>query len=59
MPNNDFWGNTPASCIYDLSVLLQLPHDYMAIDPDSEAYVLLHRLYMNTDGYDPFYIDNC
>lgn len=59
MAHNDFWGNTPASCIYDLFVLLQMPHDYMAIDQDSEAYALLHKLFMNTEGFDPFFTGNC
>lgn len=50
MAQNGFWGNTNPLTIYDASVLLAQIHEYFAIDPESEAYSLLHRLFLETEG---------
>ena len=43
-----FWGNTSPIVVYDASVLLAQIHEYFGIDRDSEAFKLLHVLFMST-----------
>lgn len=51
----EFWGDTSACVIYDLSVLLRYPHDYSGLDHSSPAYAMLHELFMRCLPFDPFY----
>lgn len=51
----EFWGTTPVCNIYDVGVLLTFPHEYMNIDRESEAWKLLHQLFMHTLPFDPFH----
>lgn len=48
MADTSFWGKTSPVVVYDASILLAQLHEYLNIDHDSEAYKLLHELFMST-----------
>lgn len=48
MADTSFWGKTSPVVVYDASILLAQIHEYWNIDHDSEAYKLLHELFMST-----------
>ena len=48
MSSDGFWGTTSPAVVYDASVLLALIHEYFGVDRDSEAFKLLHELFMST-----------
>lgn len=48
MSESSFWGNTSPVVVYDASILLAQIHECWNIDHDSEAYKLLHKLFMST-----------
>lgn len=55
MDYKEFWGNTPDCCVYDITVLLSYPHEYMNVDRNSKAWALLHELFMQGLPFDPFH----
>lgn len=48
MSSDAFWGTTSPTVVYDASVLLGQIHEYFGIDRDSEAFEVLHELFMST-----------
>lgn len=48
MTTKGFWGNTSPTVVYDASVLLAMIHECFGIDRDSEAFNVLHELFMST-----------
>lgn len=58
MDYREFWGNTPEQNVYDISVVLSFPHEYISIDRNSRAWELLHELFMQTLPFDPFEVSS-
>ena len=48
MSSEGFWGKTSPTVVYDASILIALIHDYFGIDRDSQAFAVLHELFMST-----------